>query len=745
MTRRYGPLFMDASPPSSEGTKQPARPYRLLFVDDDPHILSALRRVFHRENYELRFAENAEAALAILEFEAVEVVISDFKMPGMDGNALLQRVRERWPQILRIMVTGYANSEVVLGSMRDGAVFRFNLKPWNDDDLRLTVAMALEQYEARQRRNGSKRTATPTEMPLPLEEIDVAERNALPRFLHDRGWLNARQLQRLHGQMQTSRLPAVQHLVRNEWVDQERLYALLRDEKLCEEIDLRESELDSALFSYLPLAACERHWMLPCRLENGRLDLAMADPLDTGLIDSLAAATGNRVRPLLCRIDQLQGKLKEATELHGANAADTPAQADEPPYDDIEIVLDVPGDTETLHEILSHSVDPPAVRLINGLLLEAINRGAREILIQPRLDTVAVRYRLDGTMQDILQVPTSLLMAVVSRFKVMTDLDVTERQAPQQGHITVKTSMRLVDMAISTLPTTHGEQIHIRLAPRHTPVLPLMELGLSGEDLERLQHAFAQPGSLIVAAGPADSGRSMLLHALLKSSRTTDHHVSLERSVQYANDTVAQVQLPHALPITTDMLEAAYAQQPEAVLIDDDHHDAETICNALRTTANASRLLTALTAMSIADVFSQLLGTPFDILEMSSSLGALVRQRLVRRLCIHCRRPAPPDPTLCQVLGGPFIETPKQAWEAVGCPRCRQGYQGRIGLYEVIVMDNALRNAIVSGRTPWELQSLIRKNLPTGLLGDAHAKVTQGLTTLAEVQRALGHGETPIE
>ncbi len=158
MSRRYSTLFTDDAPASSV---DPARPYHLLFVDDDPGILSALRRVFHRENYALLFADSAEQALAILEENSVEVIISDFKMPGMDGNELLRIVRERWPQTLRIMLTGYANSEVVMGSMRDGAVYRFNLKPWNDDDLRLTVALALEQYEARRRKRTSSALSSP--------------------------------------------------------------------------------------------------------------------------------------------------------------------------------------------------------------------------------------------------------------------------------------------------------------------------------------------------------------------------------------------------------------------------------------------------------------------------------------------------------------------------------------------------------------------------------------------------------
>ncbi|MCE9665283.1 Flp pilus assembly complex ATPase component TadA [Halomonas sp. M5N1S17] len=736
MTHRYGALFTGSTSALPEPA-EPGRPYRLLFVDDDPHILSALRRVFHRENYELRFAESAEAALDILEGEAVEVVISDFKMPGMDGNALLQIVRKRWPRILRIMLTGYANSDVVLGSMKEGAVYHFNLKPWNDDDLRLTVALALEQYETRKRRGAVSKTAADPQPTFDLDEIGVATRSQLAHLLHSRGMINARQLQRLHGQMQNARLTAIQGILSNEWLDANRLYAFLRDDQLCEEIDLREVQPNPSLLPALPFSTCERQWVFPSRLEGGRLDLAMADPLDTGLIDALAVITGYTIRPLLCRIDQLTAKLEETAERYGW-LCDTAADEEEPPYEEIEIVLDDWGSTESLQEILTSSVDPPAIRLVNGILLEAVKLGARGILIQPRLDAVSVRYRLNGLMQDTIQVPTTLLVAVVSRLKVMAELDVAEQQSPQEGHIIVKTPMNIVEMTVSTLPTAHGEQVYITLAPRNSSVIPLHELGLSQANLQRLEHAFAQPRGMILAAGPADSGKTMLLHALLKSGGVSRHHIALEQPMQYVNEAVSQSRLLRELnDSTSDMLDAVLAQSPEVVLIDD-HRDARIIAKALRTAVYEGKVLTAMSATSIADVFTRLLVSQANALEIASGLEALVMQRLVRRLCTQCRRPSNTDAAASDTLGGSFTQAPKSTWQAVGCNHCHRGYRGRTALHEVILLTDALRSAIASGHDPWQLQALARSGQHLTLLDDAHAKVSQGLTTTEEVLRVLG-------
>ncbi|WP_234286508.1 ATPase, T2SS/T4P/T4SS family [Halomonas sp. MCCC 1A11057] len=735
MKKRYSALFT-GNPPPTETTDERSRPYRLLFVDDDPYILSALRRVFHRENYELRFAESAEAALTILESESVELIVSDFKMPGMDGNELLHIVRKRWPHVLRIMLTGYADSEVVLGSMKDGAVYRFNLKPWNDDDLRLTVAMALEQFELRQRRNsaGKGNLRGPE---LELMELDIPSRNQLLLFLHDQNLINTRQLQRLHGQIHRSQQPAVQIVVDGRWVDEQQLYALLRDEKLCEEIDLREVETDLSLFSILAPSTCMRQWIFPCRREGARLDLAMADPLDIGLIEALTTTTGCTIRPLLCRVEQLMAKLEEAAERY-MWLNDTAAE-EEDPYEDIEIVLDDSESAENLQQLLTSSVEPPAVRLTNGILLEAVNAGARGILIQPRLDAISVRYRINGIMQDTIQIPSSLLVAVVSRLKLMAELDVAEQQTPQEGHLTVKTPMSILDMTVSTLPTTHGEQVYVRLAPRNSAVFALEQLGLSAEHLRLLRHASARPQGMILSAGPADSGKSMLLHALLRDGPSSSHHISIEQPTQYANDRATQTRpVRDYHDSSADMLDAVLAQHPDVVLLDD-HRDSGVIAKAMHTAAYGGKVLTTITASSVADVFARLLTPPADLLTVASGLNAVVMQRLVRRLCEHCRKPVPP--TACDALGGPFAQPPIAAWQAMGCHRCHGGYEGRIGLYEVILITDTLRSAIASGRNPWELQALVRSDSPHPLLADAHAKVEQGLTTTEEVLRTLGPQE----
>ncbi len=292
MAKRYASLFYgkDADADQSTTTEPKKAPYRLLLVDDEPNILASLRRVFQRENYELLFARSGDEALAIMEKQPVELIMTDFMMPGMNGSELLREVRERWPpQTIRIMLTGHANTDAVMGSIRDGAVYRFILKPWNDDDIRLTIALALEQYELIQRTKAlEQKTRAQSKDLETISKLTATNRSQLAILLHKKGWLNAQQIQQLHREMQSKKSPVIRTLMKHDWVDFRKVFELLRDDMLFEEVDLREFQPDPSLLSLIPpQKICTRQLVLPLRAQGQRLRLAMVDPMDVNLIDEL--------------------------------------------------------------------------------------------------------------------------------------------------------------------------------------------------------------------------------------------------------------------------------------------------------------------------------------------------------------------------------------------------------------------------------------------------------------------------
>jgi type II secretory ATPase GspE/PulE/Tfp pilus assembly ATPase PilB-like protein/FixJ family two-component response regulator len=742
MAKRYASLFFDQAPddpsgPISEGKKAP---YRLLLVDDESNILASLRRVFQRENYELLFARDGNEALRILEKQPVELIKTDFMMPGMNGSELLREVRERWPGTIRIMLTGHANTDAVMGSIKDGAVYRFILKPWNDDDIRLTIALALEQYELIQRTRALEQQNKKQHKDLEtISKLTATNRSQLAILLHKKGWLNPQQIQQLHREMQTQKTPVVRQLLKHEWVDFRKVFEMLRDDMLFEEIDLREFQPDPALMSLVPRNICTRQLVLPLRVQGQRLRLAMVDPMDVNLIDELGFMTGYTVHPLLCETSQMQAKL---TEVFGESSElediATKVGTDDP-YEGIEIVLDDENDQESLEQLLGSSEEPPAIRLVNAIILEALRLGASDIHVHPRTKSLVVRYRIDGVLQDKIHIPTSLLMSVVSRIKVMAELDITERRKPQDGRITVKTPMKIVDLRISTLPTINGEKVVMRVLERQSSAQSLEDMGLSDHNLKRLMHVVAKPQGIILATGPTGSGKTTTLYALLQHNASSErNYVTIEDPVEFHVDMAGQVPVKDRIGLSfASVLRAILRQDPDVILLGE-IRDEETADVAFHAAMTGHLVYSTLHTSSAAATVARLLDLDLKPYVLASTLEAIIAQRLVRRICPHCCEQADPPTETLEQLGPQFMEPGLMFYRGQGCDKCHKGYKGRVAIHEVLTMNQPLRIAITEGASAMQIESIAREQGMLVLLDDALQKLRDGLTTAEEIFRLLG-------
>lgn len=745
MSKTYGALFTGGRKPKPEASDEDAQeqsgsPYRILFVDDEPNVLASLRRVFRRENYELHFASNAADALALLEKQPVELVVSDFMMPGMNGSQFLAEVRKRWPEILRIMLTGQAGTEAVMGSVKEGAVYRFILKPWNDDDLRLTIALALEQFDLMQRNRQLQQTNSQQHRDLEtLAKLSTTNRSQLAILLHKKGLLNANQIQQLHRELQIKKGTVMGLLIERDWVDTEQLYRLLRDEMLFEEVDLREFQPDVALLSLIPAAACSKQMILPLRVTNNRLRLGMVDPMDMGLLEELAFLTGYSIEPVLCRAGQMQTKLDE---LFGEQASQLEDLATvfggSDPYEGIEIVLD-DQEFENLATLLGSSEEPPAIRLVNAIILEAMRLSASDIHIQPRTKNIVVRYRVDGVLRDNIHIPSNLLMALVSRIKVMAEMDITERRRPQDGRITVKTPMRIVDLRISTLPTINGEKVVMRVLERQSRAQTLDDLGLSEINLRMLRYVIAKPQGIILATGPTGSGKTTTLYAMLQHDASQEkNYVTIEDPVEIHVDLAGQVPVRERIGLSfASVLRAILRQDPDVILLGE-IRDTETADVAFHAALTGHLVFSTLHTTSSVATIARLLDMGLKPYVIASALEAIIAQRLVRRICSHCREPEKVSPDVLRLLGPQFMETGRQYYRGRGCDQCHKGYKGRLGIHEVLLMNLALRDAITEGLNASQLLEIARARGLQTLLDDALLKLNQGLTSVEEVLRLLG-------
>lgn len=743
MSNGYGALFTTGRVPTVT-TSAPTRqtPYSILFVDDEPNVLAALRRVFRRENYNLLFAGNATEALALLETQLVQLVVSDFLMPGMNGSEFLAQVRERWPDTLRIMLTGQAGTEAVMGSVKDGAVYRFILKPWNDDDLRLTIGLALEQFELMRRNRSLQEQNSQQHRDLEtLAKLSTTNRSQLAILLHKKGLLNAAQIQQLHREMLSRKTPVVRQLLERDWIGMDKVFELLRDDMLFEEIDLREFQPDTALLSLIPSVVCTRQMILPLRVTGNRLRLGMVDPMDMGLIEELGFVTGMSVEPVLCRAQHMQSKLDELFGDRGSldDLATVVGGAD--PYEGIEIVLDE-DERESLDQLLGSSEEPPAIRLVNAIILEALRLGASDVHIQPRTKHIVVRYRVDGVLRDNIQIPSNLLMSLVSRIKVMAELDITERRRPQDGRITVKTPMRIVDLRISTLPTINGEKVVMRVLERQSKAQTLEDLGLSEYNLKLLRYVVSKPQGIVLATGPTGSGKTTTLYAMLQHDASPEkNYVTIEDPVEIHVDLAGQVPVRERIGLSfASVLRAILRQDPDVILLGE-IRDEETADVAFHAALTGHLVFSTLHTNSATATIARLLDLGLKPYVIASALEAIIAQRLVRRLCEHCREPAEIDPEVLMMLGHSFLEPGRKFYRAQGCGFCHKGYRGRLGIHEVMVMNCALRDAVTQGASATQLLEMARDQGMHTLLDDALNKVEQGLTSVEEILRLLGPQE----
>ncbi len=738
---RYAALFTGNASEAPSSEKVPS-PYRILLVDDEPNVLSALRRVFHQENYQVVTADNGQEALDLLSREPFHLMISDYMMPVMNGGELLRQAKALHPELIRIMLTGHADTGAIMSAINEGAVYKFILKPWNDDDLRVTVALALEQYELiGKNKKLQKENALKSDEIAALSKLAVTNRSQLAIMLSNRNLLNSQQVQELHRLQQQRKEPLIKILLERDWVSERAIRDILRKDMLIEEIALPEIQVDPAVSALIPQSFCERQLVVPLRIDGRRLLLAMADPLDAGLLDDLRFVSGLEIQPVMASLSAIQTKLQEvygSSESVDFSDLETIVGSVDP-YEGIEIVLDDEADA-SLEELLRGTEEPPAIRLVNAIILEAIRLGASDIHIQPRTKSVVVRLRIDGVLTDKIHIPHHLHQSLVSRLKIMSELDISERRRPQDGRITIKSTLRMVDLRISTLPTINGEKIVMRILDRNSAILNLDTLGFSKQDLPRILNLVDKPQGIILTTGPTGSGKTSTLYALLQHNASpAKNYVTIEDPVEYYMDMAGQVLIKEKIGLSFPVvLRSILRQDPDVVLIGE-IRDIETAEVAFHAALTGHLVYSTLHTNSAIATISRLLDLGLKPYVIASALEGIIAQRLVRKTCEHCREPVQPTQEQRQRLSGLFTDGALPTYQGKGCKHCNNsGYRGRLGLYEVLIPDEELKHLMTSNSSIRDITQMAKSKGMRTLLDDARDKVAQGVTTLEEILRVLG-------
>ena len=712
--------------------------FTLLFVDDEENVLNSLKRIFVDENYTILIANSAQKALDIFEREAVHLMICDHRMPVMTGAELLKIVRDKYPETIRIMLTGHADINSIMGAVKDGAVYKFITKPWNDEDLRLTVALALQQYVLMHENKKLKELARQQQTKIKsFAGLFEQNRGMLGEILVKAGLLSSHDIE-LALQQKDKNEYLGDFLVRSGPLTESKIVAALQKHLGVEFLDLREMTVPQNVARCLPKDLCEKSRIVPVRLEGNSLSIAMADPSDILTCDNIGRVTGLRVIPFLAASSQISDKILQAWAL--GDGAESEMFSDLEPLDEIDIILDEEEDKTSVEELIGSSKVPPVIRIVNAIILEAIRYGASDIHIEAKTKYTLIRYRIDGMLHAKIRIPADLHPAVISRIKILAKMDISERRHPQDGRITVKSGTRIVDMRVSSMPTINGEKMVMRILDKSAAIKHLEDLGVLEDDFRNITILSRKPQGVIIATGPTGSGKTTLLYSLLSAMMNPNKNFeTIEEPVEYFLEEANQVAIHEKIGLTFPLvLRATLRQDPDVILLGE-IRDFETADTAFKAALTGHMVLSTLHTNSAVASITRLVDMGIKPYIMASALEGVIAQRLVRKVCTNCAVKVAPDTVIMDLLRLPPGYFGEEVTVGQGCQSCNNtGYRGRVGIYEMFVMNDDYRQIIGSDYKESELLSLARSNGMKTLLEDGIEKVSRGWTTLDELMRVVG-------
>jgi type IV pilus assembly protein PilB len=491
-------------------------------------------------------------------------------------------------------------------------------------------------------------------------------------------------------------------------------------------LDLTQYRLDMAAANLLPAELARRCELVPvARVNEDTLVVAMADPANVVAIDDVEIQTGMNVQVAVATREDILAVIANMTRL---DTAVTEAVADGQQQEAIEVFDPEEAATET-----------PIVKLVNALLAQAVSHGASDIHFEAAPREMRVRVRIDGVLEEIARIPGRMVPGVVSRIKIMCELDISERRVPQDGRVGLSVDGRQIDIRVVTLPTVHGESVVMRILDRSNVLIEIPKLGLDDYSLARLETATRHAHGSVLVTGPTGSGKSTTLYAVLNSLNTPDRNiVTIEDPVEYQLEGVTQVAVNARSGLTfATGLRAMMRADPDIIMVGE-IRDRETAQISIEAALTGHLLLSTLHTNDAPSSITRLVEMGIESFLVASSVRCVVAQRLARVLCTGCKRPV----TLLSAdlqRAGFAADHDVDTFEAAGCPRCSgSGYRGRIGVYEIMPMSDEIRElALHSASADRIMETACAQGMRT-LREDAFEKVKEGVTAIDEVLRVLG-------
>jgi type IV pilus assembly protein PilB len=491
------------------------------------------------------------------------------------------------------------------------------------------------------------------------------------------------------------------------------------------------------LMDMLPRELLSKRHVVPLALTAKALTVAMGDPFDQAVLDEIGMLTGFQVVPVVAGEIQIAQIVSKLTQESSKALNMEELMRDE---SHVEVVEEDKED-QSLDEMLESAEGAPVIRMVNMILVEALRIGASDIHLEPMEKTYRLRYRVDGNLVERPGPPKNLQNAVISRVKIMSDLDIAERRVPQDGRFNINALGKEVDLRVSILPTVHGEKIVMRTLDKATLAPSLAALGLDEKAEKSMQYAIAQPHGIILVTGPTGSGKTTTLYSCLQDLNKPDVNIiTCEDPVEYQLPGINQVQMHSEVGLTfATALRSILRQDPDIVLVGE-IRDGETAEIAVKAALTGHLVLSTLHTNDAPGAVTRLVDMGVEPFMLGSCLIAAQAQRLYRKLCSVCKKPTIVDPEILQANHIPpdFFDD-ATIYQAGGCPRCGgNGYKGRGAIMEVLLVDDAIRNGILHGANLGELREIARKAGMVCLKEAGLSRVRDGLTSIESALEVTG-------
>jgi type IV pilus assembly protein PilB len=494
-------------------------------------------------------------------------------------------------------------------------------------------------------------------------------------------------------------------------------------------IDLKNFEPDPALTRLIPGDVATRFMALPVTRVGRKLVVAMANPANIFAIDDIKFITGHEVEPRVAS----EAALKKALD-RAYDSAGTMADVMKGIEEDLSVVEE--DDSAEVEAGLTAADEAPIVKLVNSLIADAVRKGASDIHIEPYERSMRVRFRIDGVLQEMMAPPFKFKAAILSRLKIMAELDIAERRVPQDGRIKIKVINRTIDLRVSSLPTIFGEKIVMRILDKTNLNIDLEKLGFEPASMKEFVAAIANPYGMVLVTGPTGSGKTTTLYSALSRVNTPEVNVmTAEDPVEYNLDGINQVLVNEEIGLTFSAALKAFLRQDPNIIMVGEIRDLDTASIAVKAALTGHLVLSTLHTNDAPSAIGRMIDMGIEPFLVASSVNIILAQRLVRKVCNACKKPiALSDEVLKELqlshedaAGGTFAE-------GQGCVECNNtGYRGRQGVYEVLPMTPAIRDLVLERASANEIK---RVGIEQGMLTlrrDALEKLKRGLTTVEEV------------